>query len=178
MVVWSASRPRSRSSSSTSRNESEYRRYQRTAHTNQLGLGLSPLEDRRSDCLLHDLFRLPAAVGQSCNTTFRGQGSSTAISGGRLPPEAVDYSAGQRVPKDHPLRAIRTLVDARPLFRVLPSTESVAPRRWAGLPSREYSIDHREDIERAPRRASGPRESHKPTHGAHTPGAGGCKTRR
>ena len=31
MVVWSASRPRSRSSSSTSRNESEYRRYQRTA---------------------------------------------------------------------------------------------------------------------------------------------------
>ena len=36
---------------------------------NQLGLGLSPLKDRRSDCLLHDLFRLPAAVGQSCNTT-------------------------------------------------------------------------------------------------------------
>ena len=32
MVVWSASRPRSQSSSSTSRNESEYRRYQRTAH--------------------------------------------------------------------------------------------------------------------------------------------------
>ena len=32
MVVWSASRPRSLSSSSTSRNESEYRRYQRTAH--------------------------------------------------------------------------------------------------------------------------------------------------
>ena len=27
---------------------------------NQLGLGLSPLEDRRSDCLLHDRFRLPA----------------------------------------------------------------------------------------------------------------------
>ena len=36
---------------------------------NQLGLGLSPLEDRRSDCLFHDLFRLPVAVGQSCNTT-------------------------------------------------------------------------------------------------------------
>ena len=35
---------------------------------NQLGLGLSPLEDRWSDCLFHDLFRLPAAVGQSCNT--------------------------------------------------------------------------------------------------------------
>ena len=34
---------------------------------NQFGLGLSPLEDRRSDCLLHDLFRLSAAVGQSCN---------------------------------------------------------------------------------------------------------------
>ena len=37
---------------------------------NQRGFGLSPLEDRRSDCLLHDLFRLPAAVGQSCNTTL------------------------------------------------------------------------------------------------------------
>ena len=29
---------------------------------NQRGLRLSPLEDRRSDCLLHDLFRLPAAA--------------------------------------------------------------------------------------------------------------------
>ena len=37
---------------------------------NQLGFGLSPLEDRRSDCLFHDLFRLPAAVGQSCNRTL------------------------------------------------------------------------------------------------------------
>ena len=36
---------------------------------NQLGLGLSPLENRRSDCLFHDLFRLPGAVGQSFNTT-------------------------------------------------------------------------------------------------------------
>ncbi len=36
---------------------------------NQLGLGLSLLKDRRSDCLLHDLFRLPAAAAQSCNTT-------------------------------------------------------------------------------------------------------------
>ena len=36
---------------------------------NQLGLGLSSLEDRRSDCLLDDLFSLPAAAGQSCNTT-------------------------------------------------------------------------------------------------------------
>ena len=35
---------------------------------NQCGLGLSPLENRRSDCLLHDLFRLPAALAQSCNT--------------------------------------------------------------------------------------------------------------
>ena len=31
----------------------------------QLGLGLSPFEDRRSDCLLHDLFSLPAAFDQS-----------------------------------------------------------------------------------------------------------------
>ena len=37
---------------------------------NQPGLRLSPLEHRRADCLLHDLFRLPAAVGHSCNTTF------------------------------------------------------------------------------------------------------------
>ena len=36
---------------------------------NQRGLGLSPFEDRRSNCLLHDLFRLPAAAGRSCNTT-------------------------------------------------------------------------------------------------------------
>ena len=36
---------------------------------NKFGLGLSPLEDRRSDCLFHDRFRLPAAVRQSCNTT-------------------------------------------------------------------------------------------------------------
>ena len=42
-----------------------------SAHSakNQLGLGLSPLEDHRSDCLFHDLFSLPAAVGQSCTTT-------------------------------------------------------------------------------------------------------------
>ena len=40
-----------------------------TSAQNQLGLGLSPLEDRRSDCLFHDRFRLPAAVGQRCNTT-------------------------------------------------------------------------------------------------------------
>src|SRR6266481_7753664 len=33
MVVWSAERPRSRSNSSTSRYESENRRYQRTAQT-------------------------------------------------------------------------------------------------------------------------------------------------
>ena len=36
---------------------------------NELGLGLSSLEDRRSDCLFHDRFRLPAAVGHSCITT-------------------------------------------------------------------------------------------------------------
>ena len=52
-----------------SRNESEYRRVQRTGAKNQLGLPLSPLEDRRSDCLLHDLFKLSAAVSQSGNTT-------------------------------------------------------------------------------------------------------------
>ena len=39
------------------------------AAKNELGLGLSSLEDRRSDCLFHDRFRLPAAVGHSCITT-------------------------------------------------------------------------------------------------------------
>ena len=29
---------------------------------NQLGLGLSPLEDRRSDCLFHDLFRFASSL--------------------------------------------------------------------------------------------------------------------
>ena len=38
----------------------------------QPGLRVSPLEYRRSDCLLHDLFRLPAVVGHSCNTTVSG----------------------------------------------------------------------------------------------------------
>ena len=36
---------------------------------NQLGLGLSPRDDRRSNGLLHHLFRLPAAAGRSCHTT-------------------------------------------------------------------------------------------------------------
>ena len=36
---------------------------------NQLGLGLSLGEDRRSNGLLHHLFRLPAAAGRSCHTT-------------------------------------------------------------------------------------------------------------
>ena len=38
---------------------------------NQLGLGLSPLEDRRPDCLFHDRFRLLGADGQSCDPTLR-----------------------------------------------------------------------------------------------------------
>ena len=33
---------------------------------NQLGLHVSPLEDRRSHCLLHHLFRLAVAAGRSC----------------------------------------------------------------------------------------------------------------
>ena len=65
----SAFRPRSLSSSSTSRNEGEYRQVPAHGAKNQLGFGLSPLEDRRPDCLFHDLIRLPAAIGQSYNTT-------------------------------------------------------------------------------------------------------------
>ena len=52
---------------------------------NQLGLGLSPLEDRRSDCLFHDLFRLPASVSQSCNTTFRSRPRRGGRAGWRDP---------------------------------------------------------------------------------------------
>ena len=37
---------------------------------NQFGLGLAPLEHRRAHRLFHDLFRLPAAVGQSGNTAL------------------------------------------------------------------------------------------------------------
>ena len=39
---------------------------------NQPGLRVSPLEQRRSDCLLHDLFRLPAVIADNCNTTVSG----------------------------------------------------------------------------------------------------------
>ena len=44
MVVWSATRLRSTSSSSTSRSESEYRRYQRTAHRMNTGSVCPPLK--------------------------------------------------------------------------------------------------------------------------------------
>ena len=38
---------------------------------NPLGLALSPLKDRRADCLFHDLFSLQAAAGHNCNTILR-----------------------------------------------------------------------------------------------------------
>ena len=46
---------------------------------NHFGLGLSPLEDRRSDCLFHDLFSLQGTVGQSCNTTPERIGTRPAV---------------------------------------------------------------------------------------------------
>ena len=48
---------------------------------NQLGLSVSPLEDRRSVCLLHHLFRLPAAAGHSCNTTNWPAGRLAEVTG-------------------------------------------------------------------------------------------------
>ena len=63
---------------------------------NQLGLGLSPLEDRRSDCLLHDLFRLPAAAGQSCNTTA---GRARAARKSTRASSASVETAGRTVPR-------------------------------------------------------------------------------
>ena len=59
MVVWSASRPRSRSSSFDIAERERVPKVPAHSTENQLGLGLSPLEDRRSDWLLHDLVRLP-----------------------------------------------------------------------------------------------------------------------
>ena len=38
---------------------------------NQSGLRVSPREDRRSNCLLRHLVRLPAAAGRSCNTAAK-----------------------------------------------------------------------------------------------------------
>ena len=40
------------------------------ALANDIEYRLPALEDRRSDCLLHDLFRLPAGGVQRCNTTI------------------------------------------------------------------------------------------------------------
>ena len=88
---------------------------------NQLGLGLSPLKDRRSDCLLHDLFRLPAAVGQSCNTTNRADRRLRRVAGksARIDAEAAARSvlAGQATatPKtaDGAVEMIRQLTVAR-----------------------------------------------------------------
>ena len=55
-----AVRPRARSRASTARNESEDRRYQRTAHRISSGAVCRHLKHRRSGGLLHDLCRLPA----------------------------------------------------------------------------------------------------------------------
>ena len=61
--------PRSLSSSSTLRNESEYRRYQRTAQRISSGSVCRYLKIVGRIAFFNDLFRLPAAVRQSCNTT-------------------------------------------------------------------------------------------------------------
>ena len=49
------------------------------ARAEPLGLGWSPCEDRRSNGLLHHLFRLPAAAGQSCNTTHEDRPESRIV---------------------------------------------------------------------------------------------------
>ena len=52
---------------------------------NQLGLGLSPLEDRWSDCLLHDLFRLPAACAALSPSPTPSAVSLVPVSTRRIP---------------------------------------------------------------------------------------------
>ena len=52
---------------------------------NQLGRRWSPLGDHRSDCLLHHLFRLPAAAGHSCNTTVSTAHSTPSVTPSRTP---------------------------------------------------------------------------------------------
>ena len=70
--------------------------------TNQLGLRLSPLEDRRSDCLLHHLFRLPVAAGHSCNTTPRraavALGSTGTCPAATAAPAGTDNDTVPRLP--------------------------------------------------------------------------------
>ena len=71
---------------------------------NQLGLGMSPLEDRRSDCLLHDLFRLPAAVGHSCNTTSCSSHAESRTAGSHARPFRDAEHDGAIQPGDHAMR--------------------------------------------------------------------------
>ena len=67
---------------------------------NQFGLRLLPLEDRRSGCLLHDLFRLPAVGGQSCNTirSFARQLPERNSQGGPQP-RPLAHPKWQSVPR-------------------------------------------------------------------------------
>src|SRR6516165_6540187 len=69
-VVWSTSRQRSSSNSSTSRNESEYRRYQRTAHRMSWGSVCRHLKIAG----LFSIWPLQATSAgefETCNTTVR-----------------------------------------------------------------------------------------------------------
>ena len=77
---------------------------------NHLGLRLPPLEDRRPDCLLHDLFKLPGA-GQSCTTT---SGSANAMLAAQL-------------------------LDRHPSFRFIENSHHLGLRK-ARLPHREPPV--------------------------------------
>ena len=63
---------------------------------NPLGFGLSPLEDRWSDCLFHDLIRLPAAIGQSYNTTSERVQRLQRTPAQRVPREKADLRRYRR----------------------------------------------------------------------------------
>ena len=72
IVVWSASRPRSASNSSTSRNESEYRRYQRTAQIISSGAVCRHLKISGRIVFFTISSGYQPAVRQSCNTSGAG----------------------------------------------------------------------------------------------------------
>ena len=70
--MWSAFRPRALSSSSTSRNESEYRRYQRTAQRISSGSVCRHLKIAGRIVFFMISSGYPPPSGQSCNTTGPG----------------------------------------------------------------------------------------------------------
>ena len=80
---------------------------------NQLGLGLSPLKDRRSDCLLHDLFRVTSRRRLKLqHNRYRYSPILRAVPAVGAPPPPVDAPGPSRRREDlH--RLLRQAADGR-----------------------------------------------------------------